>query len=149
MKNIATVKQAIEALSEFPIDHPIIGNCIDEFDNCYNYPVFINENDNMVVIQLKPYSEDEIDPDEHPSHINADCMMELLKIAYRTVYNEDFPNSAVSVGGVGDSRTIATPEHLLSINEDWSINFFCGSTPLHFNQYPLYRKLAEWGFIIN
>ena len=35
----------------------------------------------------------------------------------------------------------------LIITSDFCISFFCNTTPLHFNQAPLYAKLYAWEFI--
>jgi hypothetical protein len=37
--------------------------------------------------------------------------------------------------------------YTLLIGSDWSLSMFCNDIPLHFNQYPLYKKLFEWNFL--
>lgn len=58
--NIATVGQALVALSKFPLSFSIVGNCVDENGKWYVYPVYIAKvpgDNNMVTMQLRPVSD--------------------------------------------------------------------------------------------
>ena len=78
--------------------------------------------------------------------------IELFDIIFYQIYNSEtdpFISCTIDKNSCDIEMCDAEGvEYWFQITKDWKISFFADNKPLHFNQYPVYKKLLEQGFII-